>query len=62
MLKNDRWITKQAQEGMLEPFQEGLVRHLEGNTQEKPVLSFGCSSYGYDLNGGSFNCDLSRRS
>ena len=49
MLKNDRWITEQAKAGMLNPFQSVLVRHLEADTQTNPVLSFGCSSYGYDL-------------
>ena len=49
MLKNDRWITEQAAQGMLEPFQSGLVRHLDPDHRERPVLSFGCSSYGYDL-------------
>ena len=35
MLKNDRWITDQADAGMLEPFQNGLVRHSgPGSTQE----------------------------
>ena len=49
MVKNDRWIIKEAEEGMLQPFQPNLVRHLEPNSRQKPVLSFGCSSYGYDL-------------
>ena len=49
MLKNDRWITEQAAQGMLEPFQKGLVRHLDPELRTRPVLSFGCSSYGYDL-------------
>ena len=49
MLKNDRWITEQAAAGMLDPFQAGLVRHLEPDQKLRPVLSFGCSSYGYDL-------------
>ncbi|MGA0969638.1 MAG: dCTP deaminase, partial [Vulcanococcus sp.] len=49
MLKNDRWINEQAALGMLEPFQPQLVRHLDPENSEKPVLSFGCSSYGYDL-------------
>jgi dCTP deaminase len=31
---------------MISPFQHELVRHLEGGL---PVLSFGLSSYGYDL-------------
>mgnify|MGYP001276728849 FL=1 len=29
MLKNDRWIAEQAAQGMLEPFQKGVVRHLD---------------------------------
>ena len=49
MLKNDRWINAQAAEGMLEPFQPKLVRHLDPDQGTSPVLSFGCSSYGYDL-------------
>jgi dCTP deaminase len=34
---------------MIEPFQAALVRHLEPEEQRNPVLSFGCSSYGYDI-------------
>jgi len=49
MLKNDRWISEQASLGMLEPFQEKLIRHLEPELKKSPVLSCGCSSYGYDL-------------
>lgn len=49
MLKNDRWINALAAEGMIQPFQPTLVRHLEPDTASRPVLSFGCSSYGYDL-------------
>ena len=49
MLKNDRWITEQAAAGMLALFQDGLVRHLDPEQKQRPVLSFGCSSYGYDL-------------
>ena len=49
MLKNDRWISEQAALGMLEPFQEKLIRHLQPESEKSPVLSFGCSSYGYDL-------------
>ena len=49
MLKNDRWISQQASLGMLEPFQAKLIRHLEPESKKSPVLSFGCSSYGYDL-------------
>ncbi len=41
MVRNDRWIKQMARKGMIEPFEEGLVR--EG------VISFGVSSYGYDM-------------
>ncbi len=41
MVRNDRWIKEMASKGMIEPFEEGLVR--EG------VISFGVSSYGYDM-------------
>jgi dCTP deaminase len=40
-IKNDRWIRQMAREGMISPFEEGQVR--EG------VISYGVSSYGYDL-------------
>jgi len=49
MLKNDLWINKKATEGMITPFESNLIRHLEPNNQQRPVLSYGCSSYGYDL-------------
>ncbi len=41
MVRNDRWIRNMAKKGMIEPFEEGLVR--EG------VISYGVSSYGYDM-------------
>jgi dCTP deaminase len=42
MLKSDRWIRKMAlEQGMINPFSEKQVR--EG------VISYGLSSYGYDL-------------
>ncbi len=49
MLKPDHWIRAQAAAGMIEPFQAALVRHLEPEQQLTPVLSFGTSSYGYDI-------------
>ena len=45
MLKNDRWIREQAANGMITPFSDGLIR--ENNGQK--VLSYGVSSYGFDL-------------
>ncbi len=42
----DHWIRRMAKEhGMIEPFEEKLVRR-DG---DRPVISHGLSSYGYDL-------------
>ncbi|MEW6571489.1 MAG: dCTP deaminase [Nitrospirota bacterium] len=41
MLKNDRWIRKMAVEGMIQPFNKEQIR--------KGVISYGVSSYGYDM-------------
>jgi dCTP deaminase (EC 3.5.4.13) len=42
MVMSDKWIRKMAKDyGMIEPFEENLVR--------KGVISYGLSSYGYDL-------------
>ena len=65
MLKNDRWIREQAAAGMIEPFQRELVRKIEVAERfqseraslldldwppaKVPVLSYGTSSYGYDI-------------
>jgi dCTP deaminase len=54
MLKNDRWINEQAAAGMIEPFESKLIRDVPidnsyGEIQYGPVLSYGTSSYGYDL-------------
>ncbi|MBP9840883.1 MAG: dCTP deaminase [Simkaniaceae bacterium] len=45
-LKHDRWIRKMAlEEGMIEPFADNQVRH----NHEGSIVSYGLSSYGYDL-------------
>ena len=58
MLKNDRWINEQAANGMLTPFQPELVRVVKTGIPKgcrakgsgtRKVLSYGTSSYGYDL-------------
>lgn len=51
MIKNDAWIDKMAREGMIQPFQPSLVRQLENadNSLGQPVISYGLSSYGYDI-------------
>jgi len=41
MVKNDRWIRDMAKKGMIEPFDLKQVR--------KDVISYGISSYGYDM-------------
>ena len=46
VLQSDSWIRKMAlEEGMIEPFQEEQIRKSE----DKKVISYGLSSYGYDL-------------
>ena len=50
MLKNDKWIIEQAKKGMITPFEEKLVREVSLESGiTVPALSYGLSSYGYDL-------------
>jgi len=51
MIKNDKWITKMATEhGMISPFVPELVREVKVSHQPpNKVISFGLSSYGYDI-------------
>lgn len=45
-IKSDKWIRRMAQEhGMIEPFEPHQVRHKGDNK----IVSFGTSSYGYDV-------------
>ncbi len=45
-LKSDKWIKKMAKEkGMIEPFSEKLIKEANGDR----IVSYGLSSYGYDL-------------
>lgn len=45
-IKSDKWIRRMAKEyGMIEPFEHDQVRHGEAGK----VVSFGTSSYGYDV-------------
>ena len=48
-IKSDRWIIEQAEKGMIEPFEAGQVRGEEGQR----VISYGTSSYGYDVRCGN---------
>ena len=45
-IKADKWIRRMAeQHGMIEPFEPGQVREVDG----KRIVSYGTSSYGYDI-------------
>ena len=44
-IKSDRWIRRMAGQGMIEPFEAGQVRAVEG----RRIVSYGTSSYGYDV-------------
>ena len=44
-IKSDKWMRRQAANGMIEPFESGQVREAEG----KRIISYGTSSYGYDV-------------
>ena len=45
-IKSDRWIRRMSEEhGMIEPFEAGQVREADG----KRIVSYGTSSYGYDV-------------
>ena len=45
-IKSDRWIRRMAQEhAMIEPLEAGQVRTTSGH----PIVSYGTSSYGYDV-------------
>jgi deoxycytidine triphosphate deaminase len=44
-IKSDRWIRRMAEQGMIEPFEAGQVR----TAQHGKIISYGTSSYGYDV-------------
>ncbi len=46
MIKSDKWIRRMAaQHAMIEPFEPGQVREVDG----RRIVSYGTSSYGYDI-------------
>ena len=50
MIKNDKWIIEQARLGMITPFEEKSIRKsILGDNKEVPTISWGLSSYGYDI-------------
>jgi len=45
-IKSDKWINRMAREhGMIEPYEPQQIRFVDGSK----VISFGTSSYGYDV-------------
>ncbi len=45
-IKSDQWIRRMAEEhGMIEPYEPGQIKEVAG----KQVISYGTSSYGYDI-------------
>ncbi len=44
-IKSDHWIRRMAATGMIEPFEHGQVRSVDG----RKIVSYGTSSYGYDV-------------
>lgn len=51
MIKNDIWIIEKAKKGMISPFEPRLIREINvpAASQLRPVISYGLSSYGYDI-------------
>ena len=61
MIKNDIWIKEQAKQGMIAPFEPALIRKIKRTAGgfgrpdfqisewETPAISYGLSSYGYDI-------------
>jgi dCTP deaminase len=45
VIKNDIWIAQMAEKGMISPFEPQLMRRVEN----LPVISYGLSSFGYDI-------------
>nr|WP_199303340.1 dCTP deaminase [Oscillatoria sp. FACHB-1406] len=45
VIQNDTWIAKMAAKGMIAPFEPKLIRRVEN----LPVISYGLSSFGYDI-------------
>jgi dCTP deaminase len=51
VIKNDIWIAQMAEKGMISPFEPTLIREQKGDETLplRPLLSYGLSSYGYDI-------------
>ncbi len=50
MIKSDAWIVRMCrQKGMIEPFEPKQVKVIDAQSGANPVISYGVSSYGYDI-------------
>jgi len=50
VIKSDRWIIQMAKErGMIEPFETKQIKEVRTPSGMKSVISYGVSSYGYDI-------------
>jgi dCTP deaminase len=51
VIKNDVWIAQMAHKGMISPFEPSLIRETKNNEtlHLRSVISYGLSSYGYDI-------------
>jgi dCTP deaminase len=49
MIQNDKWIREMAAKGMIKPFEPYLINLLHDRGNWERVISYGLSSYGYDL-------------
>lgn len=50
MIKSDGWIVRQCRDnGLIEPFEPRQVKVVESAAGPRPVISYGVSSYGYDI-------------
>ncbi len=51
-VKSDKWIRRMGAAGMISPFEPGQVRTVEKAGKTDKIVSYGTSSYGYDLRAG----------
>jgi dCTP deaminase len=49
-IKSDKWIRRMVDShGMIDPFEPGQIRQREVDGRTQKIISYGTSSYGYDI-------------
>jgi dCTP deaminase len=49
-IKSDKWIRRMVDShGMIDPFEPGQIRQREVDGKTQKIISYGTSSYGYDI-------------